>query len=192
LILPRRVQNSSPGRLLWLSMLGAVFVVTIAVSASRADGCYVLDLNHPDNRNIPQQGVVLGGLGVSADEAHIQNALSVATLSRLAVLSGPFQSFQGSRIAKEPNCNRWGGRDKVRHAAIFFATTLGLQLFIESTFNVSKTKAFLLSAALATAVGFGKELYDWKISDKDCFSEQDLLANTGGILSAGLVIMISN
>ncbi len=179
-------------RRLFLLPMGILCVVLMTASTTRADGCYVLDPSSPDNQPYIGRSITLGGLGHMPTNSVLADDLSISTLGRLAVLSGPFVSLQESRIAKDPNCASWGGRDKVRHAAIFFATTLGLQLFIESTFNVSKTRAFLLSAALAGAVGVGKEIYDWKISDKDCFSEQDLLANAGGILSAGFVIMISN
>jgi len=164
--------------------------LALTAQVCRAEGCFDVGFSASENTLFTPGSQTT--LGLIRGQSAAPSPLAVPTLTRLAVLSGPFQSFKDSQIQKDPKCGRWGGRDKVRHGAIFFATTLGLQLFIESSFNVSKTKAFLISAAIGTLVGVGKEMYDWKISDKDCFSEQDLVANTAGILSAGLVIMISN
>jgi len=108
----------------------------------------------------------------------------------IAKTAGVLATFTGSDEHQAPDCDRLGGADKARHAGIFFATTLGLQLFFQSGLGLSKTTSYILSAVVATTIGIGKELYDWKISDKNCFSEQDLLANSAGILAAGLVITI--
>lgn len=170
--------------------LVALCAIVVTTGVCKAEGCFDAGYSATENPLfIPGTRTTLTFV---PERGTAPSRLGAPTLTRLAVLSGPFQSFKDSQIQKDPKCGRWGGRDKVRHGAIFFATTLGLQLFIESSFNVSKTKAFLISAAIGTLVGVGKEMYDWKISDKDCFSEQDLVANTAGILSAGLVIMISN
>jgi len=175
-----------------LSLLMVTCAFSISAPRVFAAGCSSPMIAYPSFSDTAARSAVFRRYTEIAGQTDLVSNLSPSTLSRLAVLSDPFQSFQESRVAADPNCDSWGGRDKVRHAAIFFATTLGLQLFIESTFNTSRTKAFLISAAIGTLVGVGREFYDWKISDKDCFSEQDLVANTAGILSAGLVIMITN
>lgn len=187
-----RVRHLSTCRSQRLSLVVVVCITALSIVDVAAGGCYATVIDQPAAAFRDTPRFVLDHAGEMSPKGMMPASLSPPTLSRLAVLSGPFQSFQESRVAKDPNCDRWGGRDKVRHAALLFATTIGLQLFFESTLNMSKTKAFLVSAAIGTLAGVSREFYDWKISDKDCFSEQDLLANTAGILAAGLVIMISN
>ena len=187
-----RASGLKARRSLRVSLLVVICVFSISAPRAFADRCSSLMTEFAPFPGATTHSPVFKQYTQIASQADLVINLSPSTLTRLATLSGPFQSFQESRVAADPRCGRWGGRDKVRHAAIFFATTLGLHLFIESTFNTSRTEAFLVSAAIGTLVGVGKEFYDWKISDKDCFSEQDLVANTAGILSAGLVIMISN
>lgn len=171
--------------------LGFTYLIALFVPVGEASACGTIETTPFSHTDIGQSATIFR-LEPSPVADQGVRTMADPSMTRLAMLAGPFQSFQENRIAQDPNCGRWGGRDKVRHAAIFFATTLGLQLFIESTFNVSKTKAFLMSAAVGTLIGLGREYYDWKISDKNCFSEQDLIANTAGILGAGLVILISD
>lgn len=192
MIAEARARSLSMSRSLRSPLLMVACVVLLSVSDSSADNCGFQSFGQPPSVSNSAAIFALDASAVITSDGALPRSLSAPTVSRLVTLDGPYQSFQASKIAKDPRCGRWGGRDKVRHAAIFFAATLGLQLFIESTFNTSKTEAFLVSAAIGTLVGVGKELYDWRISDKDCFSEQDLLANTAGILGAGVVIMISN
>jgi len=187
-----RAHGPKARRSLRVSLLLVTCVFSISAQKALADGCSSLMTEYAPIPGTAAHSPLFRRYTEITGQTDLASDLSPPTLARLATLSGPFQSFQESRVAADPNCNRWGGRDKLRHAAIFFATTLGLHLFIESTFNASRTEAFLVSAAIGTLVGVGKEFYDWKIADKDCFSEQDLVANTAGILSAGLVIMISN
>ena len=185
------VETSKLGFFFRTALAGFLCMLFLSDSTVHAGNCYLVDSNVPVSLSVIRQDVVVDRSG-SGGSTVLQDDASIPSLSWLATASGPFESYRDARVTVEPDCDRWGGRDKLRHAAIFFATTLGLQLFIESTFNVSKTKAFLWSAAIGTAVGIAKEFYDSKLSDKKCFSEQDLVANTGGILGAGFVIMISH
>lgn len=89
----------------------------------------------------------------------------------------------------DPNCGDFWGSDKWRHIGVWFVGTAALYLFFKSVFKTSKGVSFILSAAVMTGIGLAREISDAN-SDKNCFSEQDLFANSIGILAAGVVIAI--
>lgn len=106
-----------------------------------------------------------------------------------AAVEGPVGVSRFLGTAEDPDCDDFWGSDKWRHVAVFFAGSLGLYLFFKSVLKASKLTAYLLSAVVMTTVGVAREIADGN-SEKNCFSEQDLFANTIGILAAGVVIAI--
>jgi EamA domain-containing membrane protein RarD len=92
-------------------------------------------------------------------------------------------------IQDDPKCHDFWGSDKWRHIGVWFGGTLGIYLFFKSVVKTSKLTSFVLSAAVMSVIGVAREISDSN-SEKNCFSEQDLFANSLGILSAGIVIAI--
>ncbi len=78
--------------------------------------------------------------------------------------------------------------DKWKHAGITFASTMSLHYLLEKGFKLSKPTAFLLAASAVTLGGLVKEYADWRDPHKKCFDGSDILANTGGIAVATVVI----
>jgi hypothetical protein len=107
----------------------------------------------------------------------------------LSKTSGPVGASRLLSVQDDPNCDEFWGADKWRHAAVWFGGTLGIYLFFKTVFKTSKGLAYVLSAVIMSAIGLAREISDAN-SEKNCFSEQDLFANTVGILGAGLVIAI--
>jgi len=107
----------------------------------------------------------------------------------LRAISGPLGASRILNTNADPDCDEFWGPDKWRHAGIWFTGTLGIYLFFKNVFKASKLASYLLSATVMSIVGLAREISDSN-SDKNCFSEQDLLANTMGILAAGVVITI--
>ena len=103
--------------------------------------------------------------------------------------SGPVGASRLLTTFDDPDCDDFWGPDKWRHVGVWFGGTLGFYLFFKTVFKTSKGVAFLISAVVMSAIGLAREISDAN-SEKNCFSEQDLFANTVGIMSAGLVIAI--
>ena len=102
---------------------------------------------------------------------------------------GPVGISRFMSTQDDPNCSEFWGPDKWRHAAVWFGGSLGVYLFFKTVMKTSKLVAYLLSATVMSLIGVAREISDAN-SSKNCFSEQDLFANTVGILSAGVVIAI--
>ena len=117
----------------------------------------------------------------------VQNQYS-STLALQAV-AGPLGASRLLGTTEDPNCDDFWGPDKWRHVAVWSVGTLGIYLFFKTVFKTSKLVSYLLSATAMSMIGLAREFSDSN-SEKDCFSEQDLLANTLGILAAGVVITI--
>jgi hypothetical protein len=102
---------------------------------------------------------------------------------------GPVGVSRYMSIQDDPKCHDFWGSDKWRHIGVWFGGTLGIYLFFKSVVKTSKLTSFVLSAAVMSVIGVAREISDSN-SEKNCFSEQDLFANSLGILSAGIVIAI--
>ena len=107
----------------------------------------------------------------------------------LGATANPFGRAGQLATNDDPNCDELGGSDKWFHVGTFFVGTLGIYLVFKGLFKLPKAASYILAAATATALGIAREISD-RNSDKNCFSEQDLLANSAGILAAGIVIAI--
>ena len=103
--------------------------------------------------------------------------------------NGPVGVSRFLATQDDPNCNEFWGPDKWRHVAVWFGGSLGIYLFFKTVLKTSKLVSYLLSATVMSVIGVAREISDAN-SEKNCFSEQDLLANTVGILAAGVVIAI--
>lgn len=103
--------------------------------------------------------------------------------------SGPVGVSTYLQLQDDPNCDEFWGPDKWRHVAVWFGGSLGIYLFFKSVLKTSKLVSYILSATVMSVIGIAREISDAN-SDKNCFSEQDLFANTVGILAAGVVIAI--
>ncbi len=132
----------------------------------------------------------IAGEGPAATSYLSRHPLSYQSRSlALEAVAGPFGSSRLLKSTADPDCDEFWGPDKWRHVGVWFAGTLGIYLFFKTVFKTSKLVSYLLSATVMSIVGLGREISDSN-SEKDCFSEQDLLANTMGILAVGVVITI--
>lgn len=103
--------------------------------------------------------------------------LAAATFA-LALLLAPPPAEAGS----------WTGYDKVQHVTFSFLFTLGIQYGLENKLGLDRWHALPLSTGATFAIGFGKEVYDWKLGTPQYVSYKDLVANTAGIAGASVII----
>jgi hypothetical protein len=137
---------------------------------------------------VPSHSIAGEGLASISDFGHPPPNYESRTLA-LQAIAGPFGASRLLKTGVDPDCEEFWGPDKWRHVAVWFAGTLGIYLFFKTVFKASKLVSYLLSATAMSIVGLAREISDSN-SEKDCFSEQDLLANSIGILAAGVVITI--
>jgi hypothetical protein len=117
----------------------------------------------------------------------LTNRFSASATS--SVVSGPVGVSRFLAATEDPDCEEFWGPDKWRHIGVWFVGTMGIYLFFKNVFKASKLASFLVSAVAMTVVGLAREFSDSN-SEKNCFSEQDIFANSLGILAAGVVIAI--
>ena len=80
------------------------------------------------------------------------------------------------------------GQDKIVHMGLTFGATMSMHYFLEKGLSIPKPLALFLTVSTVTAIGLGKEYYDWKELNKP-FCAADIMANSAGILSASLLIL---
>ncbi|MFV1981144.1 MAG: hypothetical protein ACC655_08335 [Rhodothermia bacterium] len=140
-------------------------------------------------RLVPAHSIAAGGPATTSNFSHHQVNYESTTLVFQAV-AGPLGASQLQSTTSDPaGCDKFWGADKWRHVGVWTAGTLGTYLFFKTVFKSSKLVSYLLSATVMTVVGLAREFSDLN-SQKNCFSEQDLVFNTAGILAAGVVISI--
>jgi len=106
-----------------------------------------------------------------------------------AATASVFRGTSANNLNVDPNCDEFWGEDKWTHVGLGLAGTLGLYLVFKTIFKLPKTASYVLAASVATVFGVAREISDSN-SEKACFSEQDLFANSVGILAAGIVVAI--
>ncbi len=138
---------------------------------------------------VPAHSIAGEGFAATSEFGHPPATYESGTVALQAV-AGSFGTSRFVETTTDPTgCDNLWGADKWRHVGVWFAGTLGTYLFFKTAFKGSKLVSYLLSATVMSVVGLAREISDSN-SKKNCFAEQDLMANTIGILAAGVVITI--
>ncbi|NNE35581.1 MAG: hypothetical protein HKN13_10100 [Rhodothermales bacterium] len=115
-----------------------------------------------------------------------------AGMIRSSIAYGPLDLYEAKTNFPRSSATRetWLSFDKLQHVTFGFLFTVGHQYTLVNKLDMSEKGALPISIAGTAAIGLAKELVDWKFRSRGHFSEEDLVADSVGILVAvGLILL---